>query len=733
MIIRKPKQKRSPFGRRKSHRAAEAIKPQLSLNNRIIAFFCIVVLFFAVVIGSLFYIQVIWGPELQSRALPQWTRTTALSAARGEVLDRDGNILATTGTVYKVLLWPKQIKEDDLERVVDGLSSLLGLDYQSVMEKANSKTLREVVLKRQIDLQTATQIRQLKLGNGVGIAMDSKRYYPYGNLLSQVLGFTNIDNAGQSGLELAYEKYLRGQDGKMVSEIDRDGNELPQGATEYIAPVDGASIITTVSTIAQSYLEKSLQEALEVNNAANAQGIIMDVNTGAIVAISTKPDYNPNDPPRNDLEMLAELSRNRIVTDVYEPGSTFKILTLSAALDSSVVNLDSTFECDGGYMVNGERIKCWRHTGHGSQNLTEATENSCNCCFMQLALRMGTEKFYDYLYSFGLGQSTGSNLPGETAGIVTHEKYVRENDLARIGFGQSIAVTPIQLASAVAAAVNGGQLYTPHIVERIVASDGSIVFEADTAPTRRVISEETSATVRKILQSVVDNGTGRNAQVPGYSIGGKTGTAQKYDEFGAVSAGSYICSFVGFAPADAPRYVCLILVDEPKVGPIFGSTVAAPYVKRVFEELLPYAGILSTEQSETLVLEDYSGITVGEAAEALEAVGLEAIYEGAEDALITAQVPSAGQTVVVGSSVLLYTGFEGVNDTEVPPDTVVMPNLMGMTPLEAYDALKAIGLTMICEPTDPFGEVIAQGTPEGTAVEIGTSIIVRFGEPPPSP
>lgn len=732
-MSRETKQKRSLFGHRKRHRAADSIKPQWSLNNRIIAFFCFIVFVFVILIGNLFYIQVIRGPKLQSKALSQWTRTTTLTAARGEILDRDGNVLATTGTVYKVLLWPEQISDDDMERVVEGLSTLLELDYDSVLKKASSETLREVVLKRQVDADTAAKIKQLKLGRGVGVAMDSKRYYPYGKLLSQVIGFTNIDNEGQSGLELSYEKYLHGQDGRMVAEIDRDGNELSNGATEYIAPVDGASIVTTISTIAQSYLEKSLQEALEVNNAANAQGIIMDVNTGAIVAISTKPDYDPNNPPRDDLDLLAELSRNRIVTDIYEPGSTFKILTLSAALDSSAATLDSTFNCDGGYTVNGERIKCWRHAGHGSQNLTEATENSCNCCFMQLALRMGTEEFYDYLYAFGLGQSTGSNLLGETTGIVTHEKYVRENDLARIGFGQSIAVTPLQLAAAVSAAVNGGELYTPHIVDRIVSADGSIVFEADTSPVRRVVSEETSATVRTILQSVVDNGTGRNAQVPGYAIGGKTGTAQKYDEFGAVSAGNYICSFIGFAPADAPQYVCLILVDEPKVGSIFGSTVAAPYVKKVFEELLPYAGILSTEQSETLVLNDYCGKTIAEAAEALEAIGLEAIYEDAEDALITAQVPAAGQTVVAGSSVLLYTGMEGVNDDASAPETVIMPDLMGMTPLEAHDALAAIGLTMISEPEDPSGEVVAQGVPEGSSVEIGSGVIVRFEKPSSSP
>lgn len=685
---------------------------------------------FIIVIIDIFCIMVVLGPERLEVAVQQWTRTSTITANRGQIVDCNGKVLATTGAVYKVLLWPKNITSGSEERVARELSDALDLDFDYVYKCATNKTRSEFVIKRQVDSKTVSNVRSLKL-SGVGIANDSKRYYPYGTLLSQVIGFTTRDNVGQSGLELKYDKYLTGSDGKLISETDSSGNPLAYGYTQYEDPIDGAKIVLTVDQVFQSYLENALEEALSVNNASSAQGIILDVNTGAIKAISTKPDYDPNDPPRNDLEQLAELSRNRLVTDVYEPGSTFKILTLAAAIDSGNADLNSTFFCNGGYIVNGERIKCWKHAGHGSQDLTKATENSCNCCFMQLALRMGVSEFYDYLYAFGLGQKTGDIFDGESSGIVTNEKYVTENDLARIGFGQSVAVTPIQLAAAVSAAVNGGYLYSPYIVEQVVSSDGTVIEQADPSPVRQVISGETSATVRQILQSVVDNGTGRNAKIEGYYVGGKTGTAQKYDEYGRVSAGSYICSFIGFAPADDPQYLCLILVDEPHVGSIFGSTVAAPFVRRVLSEILPYSGIQPSHLSETVTVPNVLGLTTEEANKELAKVGLIGFYECADE--VTLQLPAAGETVVKGSSVLLYTGSDDVNiDNEpvIAPLMVEMPDLMDMTAVQAYNALTALGLNMVCSPEDPHGVVLGQSIYAGTMVEYGSSVTLYFGIKP---
>lgn len=685
---------------------------------------------FIIVIIDIFCIMVVLGPERLEVAVQQWTRTSTITANRGQIVDCNGKVLATTGAVYKILLWPKNITSGSEERVARELSDALDLDFDYVYKCATNKTRSEFVIKRQVDSKTVSNVRSLKL-SGVGIANDSKRYYPYGTLLSQVIGFTTRDNVGQSGLELKYDKYLTGSDGKLISETDSSGNPLAYGYTQYEDPIDGAKIVLTVDQVFQSYLENALEEALSVNNASSAQGIILDVNTGAIKAISTKPDYDPNDPPRNDLEQLAELSRNRLVTDVYEPGSTFKILTLAAAIDSGNADLNSTFFCNGGYIVNGERIKCWKHAGHGSQDLTKATENSCNCCFMQLALRMGVSEFYDYLYAFGLGQKTGDIFDGESSGIVTNEKYVTENDLARIGFGQSVAVTPIQLAAAVSAAVNGGYLYSPYIVEQVVSSDGTVIEQADPSPVRQVISGETSATVRQILQSVVDNGTGRNAKIEGYYVGGKTGTAQKYDEYGRVSAGSYICSFIGFAPADDPQYLCLILVDEPHVGSIFGSTVAAPFVRRVLSEILPYSGIQPSHLSETVTVPNVLGLTTEEANKELAKVGLIGFFECADE--VTLQLPAAGETVVKGSSVLLYTGSDDVNiDNEpvIAPLMVEMPNLMDMTAVQAYNALTALGLNMVCSPDDPYGVVLGQSIYAGTMVEYGSSVTLYFGIKP---
>ena len=685
---------------------------------------------FIIVIIDIFCIMVVLGPERLEVAVQQWTRTSTITANRGQIVDCNGKVLATTGAVYKILLWPKNITSGSEERVARELSDALDLDFDYVYKCATNKTRSEFVIKRQVDSKTVSNVRSLKL-SGVGIANDSKRYYPYGTLLSQVIGFTTRDNVGQSGLELKYDKYLTGSDGKLISETDSSGNPLAYGYTQYEDPIDGAKIVLTVDQVFQSYLENALEEALSVNNASSAQGIILDVNTGAIKAISTKPDYDPNDPPRNDLEQLAELSRNRLVTDVYEPGSTFKILTLAAAIDSGNADLNSTFFCNGGYIVNGERIKCWKHAGHGSQDLTKATENSCNCCFMQLALRMGVSEFYDYLYAFGLGQKTGDIFDGESSGIVTNEKYVTENDLARIGFGQSVAVTPIQLAAAVSAAVNGGYLYSPYIVEQVVSSDGTVIEQADPSPVRQVISGETSATVRQILQSVVDNGTGRNAKIEGYYVGGKTGTAQKYDEYGRVSAGSYICSFIGFAPADDPQYLCLILVDEPHVGSIFGSTVAAPFVRRVLSEILPYSGIQPSHLSEIVTVPNVLGLTTEEANKELAKVGLIGFFECADE--VTLQLPAAGETVVKGSSVLLYTGSDDVNiDNEpvIAPLMVEMPDLMDMTAVQAYNALTALGLNMVCSPEDPHGVVLGQSIYAGTMVEYGSSVTLYFGIKP---
>lgn len=680
-------------------------------------------------IARLVKVMVIDSEELENRAASQQTRNTTLSATRGKILDSTGVVLARNATAYKVVIWPSSIKDDEKERVAKELSSLLDMDYAKVLEKVNANK-QEIVLARQVERETVDKIESMKLGIGVGTAIDTKRYYSSGSLFSQLLGFTNIDGEGQAGLEQKYEKYLAGKNGRMVTETDGKQNPLPYGVQEIIEATDGCDLILTTDAVMQSALEKACKEALEVNKAASVQGVIMDCTTGEIKAMTTQPDFDPNSPPRNDMALLNSLMRNRVVTDSYEPGSTFKLITLSAALDSHTVNTGTGFYCDGGCTVNGERIKCWRSGGHGSQTLYKAVQNSCNPSFVKMALSMGTETFYDYIYSFGFGSSTGSGITGESAGIVTHQKYITENTLARIGFGHSIAVTPLQLVTAVSAAVNGGKLMQPYVVDSIVAPDGTVVLKNEPKVVRRVISEETSALVRDIGESVVSEGSGKNAAIPGYRIGGKTGTAQKYGADGKIAQGKLIASFIGFAPADEPKYVCLILVDEPQVGTIFGSTVAAPFVKQVMEEVLRYAGYLPEQASTSVTVPAVTDITVAEAKRELEKIGLTATYQDDENEIVTAQVPIEGKSAQAGSGVLLYTAMTSAPSEDISgeqeDEMVIVPDVFDKTKLEANDALKAKGLIIKIDPPDQSGKAIRQSPAAGETVPKGTEVLVEF-------
>ena len=680
-------------------------------------------------IARLVKVMVIDSEELENRAASQQTRNTTLSATRGKILDSTGVVLARNATAYKVVIWPSSIKDDEKERVAKELSSLLDMDYAKVLEKVNANK-QEIVLARQVERETVDKIESMKLGIGVGTAIDTKRYYSSGSLFSQLLGFTNIDGEGQAGLEQKYEKYLAGKNGRMVTETDGKQNPLPYGVQEIIEATDGCDLILTTDAVMQSALEKACKEALEVNKAASVQGVIMDCTTGEIKAMTTQPDFDPNSPPRNDMALLNSLMRNRVVTDSYEPGSTFKLITLSAALDSHTVNTGTGFYCDGGCTVNGERIKCWRSGGHGSQTLYKAVQNSCNPSFVKMALSMGTETFYDYIYSFDFGSSTGSGITGESAGIVTHQKYITENTLARIGFGHSIAVTPLQLVTAVSAAVNGGKLMQPYVVDSIVAPDGTVVLKNEPKVVRRVISEETSALVRDIGESVVSEGSGKNAAIPGYRIGGKTGTAQKYGADGKIAQGKLIASFIGFAPADEPKYVCLILVDEPQVGTIFGSTVAAPFVKQVMEEVLRYAGYLPEQASTSVTVPAVTDITVAEAKRELEKIGLTATYQDDENEIVTAQVPIEGKSVQAGSGVLLYTAMTSAPSEDISgeqeDEMVIVPDVFDKTKLEANDALKAKGLIIKIDPPDQSGKAIRQSPAAGETVPKGTEVLVEF-------
>jgi stage V sporulation protein D (sporulation-specific penicillin-binding protein) len=570
----------------------------------------------------------------------------------------------------------------------------------------------------------ADELRDLNLP-GVYFTVDVKRYYPNGALLTQTLGFTSVDGAGQEGLEAYYDKYLSGQDGKIISEADRDGRGIPLGEKEYIEPVDGYNLVLTVDEVMQSFLEKAMEEAYVQQNAKGVSAIMMDPNNGDILALGCYPDYDLNDPPRDDIPTLTELTRNKVITDVYEPGSTFKAMTCAAALDSSAITTETTFDCSGSLTVDGGQIKCWRYPrSHGHQTLYQAVQNSCNVAFMQMGLAMGTETFYDYIYKFGFGQQTNIDFPADQSGIVMGEKYVKKSDLARIAFGQSIAVTPLQLISSFSAVVNGGFLYQPTLVKGMTDDDGNYIEKFEPQVISQPITEQTSATMRSILESVVTEGSGKNAYIPGYRVGGKTGTAQKYNEDGSVMTGKHIASFIAFAPADDPQVAILFIVDEPSVAVDFGSVVAAPYVRQVLEETLQYLGVApdygEAGEPEQVPVPDVSGKTDADAIAALAAVGLDYLADGTGS--VKTQTPAPGVMVVKGTSVLLdMTTPNNPNDLD---GQVAVPDVSGKTVMEAAQILEGYGLEMDIQGSGD--KATYQSPSAGTMVPANSSVKVEF-------
>lgn len=700
--------------------------PTLKAKRRLLFLMASIIVLFiglSVKMGIVVFAQ---GEFLQEKALIQQTRDLTVSAKRGDILDRNGNVLAQSANADTVVLRPSEIKKGNVNAIVSVLSEMLDIDEETVRRKATDETKSEVWLARQISKDIANDLRELNLP-GVYFTIDVKRYYPNSSFLTQTLGFTSVDGVGLEGIEAYYDKYLSGKDGSIVSETDNKGREIPLGQKEYIAPVDGYNVVLTVDEVIQSFLEKSLEEAYVQQNAIGAWGIAMDPRNGEILAIANIPDYDLNDPPRDDIDLLTELTRNKVITDMYEPGSTFKVVTCSSALDSDAITVDTEFDCQGYAIVDGQQIKCWRYPrSHGHQTLYEAVQNSCNVAFMRMGLAMETETFYDYIYDFGFGKQTGITFPSDQGGIIMAEKYVKDSDLARIAFGQSIAVTPLQLISSFSAVVNGGFLYEPVLTKGIQDSEDNYIEENDPTVVSQPISEQTSAVMRDILESVVAEGSGKNCYIPGYRVGGKTGTAQKYDENGQIMRGKHIASFIGFAPADDPQIVVLIVVDEPDVAVDFGSIVAAPYVKNVLLESLQYMGILpdyeEAEVSEKVSVPKVTGMEQAEAISALNSLGFEALSDGTGK--VVEQMPAPGTDLDKGTTVQLY--MENKNVTQDMEGKVVVPDLDGMSIIDAAGILEECNLNLSMQGQ---GIVTYQSPVAGEIVDEGTKVMVEFSEP----
>ena len=596
--------------------------------------------------------QIINGKELQRKATDQWTRDLVMTAPRGSFFDATGDTLAVSYTTYDVYARGREIKDSQI--TAKTLSSLLDLNFEKTLEKVSKKNISEVLLKMQVKAEVAEKIYDAKL-DGIYLTENVGRYYVYGNLMTQLLGFSSIDNNGQAGLEAYLNDYLTGDDGYSFVQSDLQGKEIGGSIRYYVSGIAGDNVILTANSKIQLILERVLQNAYTEQKAKGVTGIVMNAKTSEILAISSKPSFDLNEPPREDLSALFEQSKMKAVTDTYEPGSTFKILTIAAALEEGVTNLNDHFYCPGFRIVDGQRIKCWKSIGHGSQTLTEAFANSCNCCFMDLAQRLGVDKFYSYMEKFGLGKKTGITIKGESGGILMPKKNVKTVDLARMGFGHAIAVTPIQLLSIVAGITGGGIWKTPTVIKEIKDVSGQVTYSPK-IDQRRIISQKTSQIVNQLLQKA-ENKKADFSFVEGYNVGGKTGTAQKYDENGCIAQGKYISSFIGTYPADNPDYLFMILVDEPSAGAYYGALVAAPYGKSFFSKLFEFYDM--KKDNDTTVLEEVImpqivGMSLANALVEIKKAGLECEIDGS-GGVVKAQLPPAGTKIYKGSTVLIIT------------------------------------------------------------------------------
>lgn len=749
------------------------------------------ILLVMLVLGILAFVPVAWRlytlmidqyEYYAGLALRNQTRTTSVTAHRGDILDRNMNILATSVSVENVYLDPHELKQSkaDIPALAQALGEILDKDPAWIEEQAGDIKQRYKQIGTRVDEETASKIRdyiQQQDISGIHLEPTSQRAYPFGTLAAQVIGFTNASNDGSEGVEAAYDAYLSGSTGQVITTKGNNEMDMPFSYENYIASRQGNSVILTLDTTIQACLEKQMEAAIARYDVQNgAFGLVMNAKTGEILAMATLGSYDPNnylelaDPDAaSQVELLRQsylsqpegseayeagkqayteaLSaarlkqwRNRVLSDGYEPGSTFKVLTMAAALDCGAIDLNTSFYCSGSEQIPGrsQLLHCWRSQGHGAEQTPQALQNSCNIAFAHIALKLGGERFYEYIEKFGILEKTGIDLAGESKGVFFDKSLITNTDkwgtasLTSGSFGQTFKITPLQLVRAIASVVNGGNLLEPYIVSEIVDADGNTVMKAEPTVVRQTISKETSDTMRTLIESVVTEGTAKNAQVAGFSIGGKTGTSEKIDVFdeNGQRVQDKIVSFVGIAPMNDPEYIVLVALDTPSRETgiyISGGVMAAPTVGAVMADILPYLGVERTF-SETdpagleIVMEDLTNLTAQDAERKLKDMGLQAKFSGTGET-VTGQIPAAGQTVPGGSEVLLYL-------EQVPKTTQVrVPDFTGMNRQQAADAAGALGLYVLVSGNDdvsPGVTVTAQSIPKDTQVPAGTTITLEF-------
>ncbi len=626
-----------------------------SLQKRLLAIVLLIIFFLMLLVGRLFYLQVICGNSLQAKALSQWFRDIPTEALRGTITDRNGVVLASDVTSYDVYVRPADVKNSNSVSLV--LSSVLNLDYDEVYEQVTKKGISEIKIADKISHKLMQEILK-NYQDGIFFTQTSTRNYAYDDLLTQVIGFTNIDGDGQTGLEAYYNKFLSGVDGVSLVESDIKGSTLDSSSTYYIEPIDGLNLTLTIDFKIQQATEEIMQQCYLENGAKSATAVVLNPQTGEVIAMTSKPSFNLNDIPRDDVSTLMQMAKLLAVSDVYEPGSTFKILTAAIALNEGLTYEHDYFYCSGFRIANGVKINCHRRTGHGSQSLLQGLSNSCNCVFMELANRIGFEKFYEYMEIFGLTSGFGVDIGGEGKAVTMPKSLVTQGDLLRMGFGQAIAVTPLGLANAVSSVINGGNLMQPYFVKNIYNNSGTVVYSKENTVIRKTVSSEVSAFMNKMLEQVVSSGGGKQAKIAGYSIAGKTGTAQKYEN-GAIAQGKYVASFIGYTPADNPEYLVLVTVDEPK-GAYYGSIVAAPVARKIFEKIFEIRGTQTNQNFEedkkdleaNIKLPSFVGMSLTEAATTIVGMGLNYLVSGT-GSVVTAQIAAPDTMVFSGDTVLL--------------------------------------------------------------------------------
>ena len=734
---------------------------------------------FLPVLARLFGLMVVSYDSYSALALSNQSRSTTVSDHRGVIYDRNMNILADSVTVENIYIDPRELQQTgaDVPAMASALSELLETDAEKIKKLAADRSRRYHLIASRVEEEVAAGVRAYidETGiQGIHLEPNSRRNYPYGSLAAQIIGFTNASGSGTEGIEASYDAFLSGDAGKTVTTKGNNEMDMPFSVERYLMGQTGADVVTTIDVTVQQALENQMQLAVDRYEIQNgAFGIVMDVDTGEILAMATLGSYDPNnyleigdegtaaaleqlrldylrhpeDSPEytegkekyREALVAARLKqwRNRCISDGYEPGSTFKTITLAAALDCGAVTADSRFACGGAEQIPGrsQLLHCWRHQGHGGQNTAQALQNSCNLAFAHIGLKLGGERFYDYVQRFGILEKTGIDLAGESGGVFFSKELITDTEkwgtasLTSGSFGQTFKITPLQLVRAVAAVVNGGKLLEPYVVSEVIDPEGNTLLKQEPTVLRRVISEETSRLMCGMIESVVTEGTAKNAAVSGFRVGGKTGTSEKIDVFdeNGQRVRDKIVSFVGLAPMDDPRYIILVGLDTPSASTgiyISGGVMAAPTVGAVMADILPYLEVPRAQAPVIVTVPDLSGMEAKEAEDALAELGLSPVAKGIGER-VTDQLPGGDTPLEAGSQVLLYLGGEA-------PQTVTVPDFTGMTPDGAAEAARDAGLTLRHGGNPDLDRPIRvqlQDLPPGMEVEPGRTVTITFTDP----